>query len=98
MNKNNMNKTSSDHNDDMLPEYDFSRGVRGKHKHLIGQTYTITIHKEDGTTEKQIVKPQQGVIVLDYDIQKYFPNSKSVNDALRGLIALIPDKQPNSAD
>ncbi|MBE9031956.1 hypothetical protein IQ266_19655 [filamentous cyanobacterium LEGE 11480] len=35
--------------DDMLPEYDFSQGVRGKHAHRIGQPYTVKITNGDGT-------------------------------------------------
>ncbi len=31
-------------------------------------------------------------ITLDPDVRKYFPDSESVNRALRGLIALIPSK------
>jgi hypothetical protein len=39
--------------DDMLPEYDFSTGVRGKHAHWHGQPCTVTIHKGDGTATVQ---------------------------------------------
>jgi hypothetical protein len=36
--------------DEMLPEYDFSGGVRGKH-YLARQTgHTIKVQKKDGTT------------------------------------------------
>ena len=36
--------------DDMLPEYDFSKGVRGKYAARIGKPYSITVHAEDGTS------------------------------------------------
>jgi predicted RNase H-like HicB family nuclease len=39
--------------DDMLPEYDFSKGVRGKHAHLHGQPSSVTIHNGDGTATVQ---------------------------------------------
>ncbi len=39
--------------DDVLPEYDFSGGVRGKHYQAYRQGYTVTIHHADGTTTVQ---------------------------------------------
>lgn len=53
---------------DMRPEYDFSRGVRGKH-HEAYRTGT-------------------NVVFLDPDVAKAFPNSASVNRALRLLLDL----------
>ena len=52
-------------NRDMLPEYDFRSGVRGKYAKRYAQ----------GTN----------VVVLEPGVAKVFPNSKSVNDALRSL-------------
>jgi hypothetical protein len=75
--------------DDMLPEYDFSGGVRGKHYHAMQAGYTVTIHKEDGTTVVKDFKPMKGAIVLEPDVQKYFRDSESVNAALRSVIQLI---------
>ena len=45
-------------------EYDFSGGVRGKHYHAMQAGYTVTIHKEDGTTVVKDFKPMKGAIVL----------------------------------
>jgi hypothetical protein len=39
--------------DEMLPEYDFSKGVRGKHAHRVGKPYSVTIHNNDGTATIQ---------------------------------------------
>jgi hypothetical protein len=39
--------------DDMLPEYDFSKGIRGKHAHRVGKPYTVTIRNSDGTATLQ---------------------------------------------
>jgi hypothetical protein len=50
---------------DMLPEYDFSAGVRGKY---VGR-----------------FSKGSNVVVLDRDVQKLFPDSASVNAALRAL-------------
>ena len=55
-------------NEDMLEEYDFTNGVRGK--------YADKYHRETN------------VVVLDPDIAKLFPNSESVNQALRSLHAI----------
>lgn len=50
---------------DMLDEYDFSRGVRGKY----AERYA------EGTN----------IVVLDPDVAKVFPDSESVNAALRAI-------------
>ncbi|MBL0686998.1 MAG: hypothetical protein JJV95_03035 [Sulfurospirillum sp.] len=62
--------------DDMLDEYDFSNGIRGKYS----QQYSEGIN----------------IIKLDSDVQKIFPDAKSVNNALRTLINLIPKNQTES--
>jgi hypothetical protein len=61
-----MKKTTDD---DLLPEYDFSRGVRGK--------YAARMAKGSN------------VVVLDRDVQKVFPDSASVNAALRALAQAV---------
>jgi hypothetical protein len=78
--------------DEILPEYDFSgrKGVRGKHAKAMKQGYTVTIHKEDGTTLVQNFTLQENAVVLDADVRAYFPDAESVNRALRSLIALFP--------
>lgn len=85
--------SDQDLQDDIAPEYDFSRGVRGKHAKALRAGYTITIHKSDGTTEVREVASRPGTVVLDPDVRAYFPDSEAVNRALRGLINLIPQHQ-----
>lgn len=63
--------------DEMLDEYDFSNGVRGKY----------TRQYNDGIN----------IIKLDKDVRKIFPDAKSVNNALRTLINLIPQNKNDSA-
>ncbi|MBI5051636.1 MAG: hypothetical protein HZB52_00005 [Chloroflexi bacterium] len=82
--------------DDMRSEYDFSGGVRGKHYKARMQGYTIKIHKADGTPVVQQIKPDKAV-KLAPDVREYFPNSQSVNRALRGLILLVPAKRKIAA-
>jgi hypothetical protein len=84
---------NSSDSDAMEPEYDFSRGVRGKHANAIKQGYQVIVHKLDGTTEERMFTLPEGVITLDPDVQAYFPDSDTVNRALRSLIALIPQEK-----
>ncbi len=79
--------------ENMRAEYDFTGGTRGMHYRALQAGYTITIHRTDGTTEVKEVKPQKGAVVLAPDVQEYFPDSQSVNTALRSLIRLIPRKR-----
>ncbi|OOP56627.1 MAG: hypothetical protein AYP45_07940 [Candidatus Brocadia carolinensis] len=81
--------------DDTRAEYDFAGGVRGKHYRAMESGYTITIHKEDGTTITKNVMPKEGAVVLEPDIRAYFPDSESVNRALRCLIPLLQKKTQN---
>ena len=77
----------------MRAEYDFSSGTRGKHYRAMQAGYTITIHQGNGETLVKEVKPQEGAIILEPDVLEYFPDSESVNTALRSLIKLIPGKR-----
>lgn len=76
--------------DDMLPEYDFSQGVRGKHFREYQQGYTVTITHPDGTQTVETAAPHPAVVILDPDVQRYFPDSAAVNHALRTLLEIIP--------
>lgn len=82
---------------DMRAEYDFVGGVRGKHYKAMQAGYTITVHKADGTTVTKDVMPKEGAVVLEPDIRAYFPDSESVNRALRCLIPLLPKKHKAKA-
>jgi hypothetical protein len=77
----------------MLPEYDFRGGVRGKHARALEQGYTVKVHRTDGTTTVQHFNLPEGAVMLEPDVQEYFPDSESVNHALRTLIELIPSRR-----
>ena len=79
--------------DSIRDEYDFTGGIRGKHYRAMQSGYTITIHQPNGETVVKEVKPQEGGVVLAPDVREYFPDSESVNTALRSLIKLIPRKR-----
>lgn len=76
----------------MLPEYDFTgkKGVRGKYFQAYQQGHTVRITQDDGSVVTQHFTLEDGAVLLAPDVRKYFPDSESVNDALRGLIQLIP--------
>ncbi len=76
----------------MRPEYDFRGGVRGKHYQAYRHGHSVTIHKTDGTTTVQHFKLEEGAVMLAPDVRAYFPDSESVNKALRSLIMLLPRK------
>jgi hypothetical protein len=77
--------------DEMRAEYDFrgKKGVRGKYYEAMQKGHTTIIHQSDGSTVVKETRP----VFLDEDVQAYFPDTQSVNQALRGLIALVPDKR-----
>ncbi len=86
--------------EDMKSEYDFSsmkRAVRGKYYKAYRAGHKVVIHQADGTTSVQYFKLAEGAVMLEPDVRKYFPNSKSVNKALRSLIEIIPKKRRTSA-
>ncbi len=83
-------------NDEMLPEYDFSGGVLGKHCQAYRRGYQVIIHKTDGTTEVRDFALPEGAVVLDPDVRAYLPDSEAVNRTLRGLISLMPQQRRSS--
>jgi len=86
-------KSTPEESASMRAEYDFAGGARGKHYRAMQAGCTITIHHADGATEVREIKPREDAIVLAPDVRDYFPDSESVNRALRSLIDLIPGKR-----
>jgi hypothetical protein len=82
--------------DDMLPEYDFTTGVRGKHYKAYRRGHTVNIHQADGTTTVQHLTVEDGAVMLDPDVREYFPDAEAVNQALRTLISLFPKNRQSS--
>jgi hypothetical protein len=97
-----MKKTSKEiaHEDDeMLDEYDFSKlkdGVRGKYYEAYREGHTVKIHKADGEVETHYFTLEDGAVMLEPDVKEYFNDSQAVNEALRSLIALIPEKRQSA--
>ncbi len=91
--KKEVNKMAQLENNDMRAKYDFSSGVRGKHYRAMQAGYTITVHEANGTTVVKDVTPKEGSVILEPDVRAYFPDSESVNRALRCLIPLLSQKR-----
>jgi hypothetical protein len=69
----NMNQEQNNETDqDMLDEYDFSGGVRGKYVDRFAKGCNV--------------------VVLDPDVARVFPDSESVNQALRALAVIIQNQ------
>jgi len=81
-----------EYDDDMLPEYDFSgpNVVRGKYADLTPENATVHITEEDGSITVRPFMAHGKAIYLSSDVQEYFPDSETVNNTLRALIALLP--------
>ena len=80
-------KMRNSNNSDMRDEYDVSGGVRGKHYKAYRKGHTVIVHKDDGSASVQYFTQEDGSVMLDPDVKVYFPDSESVNKALRSLIA-----------
>ena len=92
MKKEKASKARQQADDEMRPEYDFRGGVRGKHYQAYRRGPTLTIHKIDGSKVVQHFTLEDGAVMLEPDVRAYFPDSESVNSALRCLIPLLPQK------
>ena len=77
--------TSNDNTNEMREEYDFSQGVRGKHYRAYRAGHTVQVTKADGTVEERYFTLEDGAVMLDPDLRSRFPDSESVNRALRSL-------------
>jgi hypothetical protein len=71
---------------EMREEYDFSKGVRGKHYRAYRAGHLVRVHKRDGSVEERYFTLQEGAVMLDPDLKARFPDSDSVNKALRSLL------------
>jgi len=90
-----MKKTKTDQRkdkDELRAEYDFRGAVRGKFYKPLHKGYTVQIHKTNGTTVVKHMTLKEGTVMLAPDVKPYFPDSESVNRALRCLIPLMPKK------
>lgn len=89
-----MKPTDKSTADTMQKEYDFTgvSGVRGKYHKAYRKGHTVTVHNEDGTAKVQYFTQEDGAVMLEPDVRKYFSTSEAVNKALRMLISVFPEK------
>jgi hypothetical protein len=78
-----MKKVTKNDDDEMRDHYDFSQGVRGKHFKAYRQGHEVHIHGANGSTSVRYFGQEEGAIMVDPDLKPYFPDSQSVNNALR---------------
>lgn len=85
-------KTARDDDDEMLPHYDFSKGEKPRYDLEFTGDTTIVVTSSNGKTSRKRQVEKKLMVVLDADVSKIFPDGKSVNDALRHLVAALPKK------
>jgi multimeric flavodoxin WrbA len=73
----------------MRPEYDFSKAKRGKHYRPLHNGYSVQVEQADGTSSLNHFALGAGMVFLEPDVRAMFPDSDSVNAALRSLIYLM---------
>ncbi len=78
---------------DMLPEYSFKGGTRGKHAGAYLRGHKVEVHRQDGTSTVLHYTLEDGAVMLAPDVRKYFRDSESVNKALRSLIEIAPKRR-----
>jgi|SRR5712692_2830575 len=101
MKKTQISKRGKRTSDNLKPHYDFDYSKAKPNRFaktrdgqpVYRENFKVTIHKADGSTITRLVKSSGDVITLEPDVRTYFPDSESVNAALRGLIALVPHKR-----
>jgi hypothetical protein len=81
--------------DEMASEYDLSDKphVRGKYYEAYRVGHELRIKESDGSTTVRYFTLEEGAVLLEPEVKAYFPDSESVNRALRSLIELIPEKR-----
>jgi len=84
-----MKTTKKKKNEEMRAEYDFSKAERGKFYRPLDKGYTVHVKRADGATVVNHYTLAEGTILLAPDVLEYFPDSESVNEALRSLIQLM---------
>lgn len=90
-----MKTTKTNPDDEMRAEYDFTKAERGKHSKPLHEGYSVHVHQDDGTTIVNHYTLADGTVMLEPDVRAYFPDSESVNAALRSLIHIaqqVPDR------
>ncbi len=78
---------------DEIKPVDFTGGVRGKHSLSYRNGHTVKVRHDDGKVTVQKFIPDRDAVVLDKDVKAFFPDAEAVNNALRMLISIMPNKR-----
>lgn len=72
--------------EEMLSEYDFAgkKGIRGKYAKAYKTGHSVRIYDGDEVVISEYFA------AIDPDVRQFFPDSSSINKALRKLISLFP--------
>ncbi len=73
--------------DDIRPEYDFSKGIRGRHARKANEGILITVYSANEKTVKKYFREQKTLVTLEPDVAKVFKDARGVNAALRRIIS-----------
>ncbi len=75
-------------NDEMLDKYDFGsqKGIRGKYSKAYKSGHSVRVYDGDKLVSDEYFA------TIEPEVRAYFPNSKSINNALKKLISIIPEK------
>jgi hypothetical protein len=76
-------------NTEMLPEYDFSNGIRGKHYQQFKDGASVTIFNPNMESADKTVYNYH-LAKIEPDVAAVFNDDKSINDILRALINVLP--------
>ena len=80
-----------------IPRRDYAAGCQRMRGMSWARQYqrghTVKVNKTDGTTVIQHFKLEDGAVVLAPDVREYFSDADSVNQALRTIIGLIPQRR-----
>lgn len=78
--------------EEMRDEYDLKgrTGERGKYADAYKAGHSVRIFEDD------IVVSDEYFAAIESDVREYFPDSISVNNALRKLISIFPENQGGS--
>ncbi len=68
------------------------QSVRGKYHEAYQSGHTVRIRNQDGSVQVHHFTLEDGAVMLEPEVRKYFSTSEAVNKALRSLIALIPER------
>ena len=83
--------------DEIAAEYDFSKGVRGKHHKKMTEGYTITVYSPNKNAYEKRVAEKVSYIKIDKDVYEIFKTSEEINNALRAFINSIPKTSRKTA-